>query len=105
MTDEYTKREAANEALLEDFGEHQAGFYSGLEIARSIIASLPAADVRPVVRGEWMEEINRTRSYKFVCSACYKTAYDPQPTRSVGWVKRCRYAFCPNCGAVMKEAE
>ena len=66
------------------------------------IAQLPAADVRPVVRGEWLEEINRTRSYKFVCSACCKTAYDPQPTRVVGWVKRCRYAFCPNCGAVMK---
>lgn len=63
------------------------------------------ADVRPVVWGEWIEENSRPRSSQFYCSVCHRTAYDPQPTRSVSWVKRCRYAFCPNCGAKMREEQ
>ena len=52
-------------------------------------------------RGEWVEENRRPRSSQFVCSECHRTAYDPQPTRDKAWRKRCRYAYCPNCGAKM----
>ena len=52
-------------------------------------------------RGEWIEENRRPRSSQFVCSECHRTAYDPQPTRDKAWRKRCRYAYCPNCGAKM----
>lgn len=52
-------------------------------------------------RGEWVEENRRPRSSQFVCSECHRTAYDPQPTRDKAWRKRCRYAYCPNCGARM----
>lgn len=51
--------------------------------------------------GEWIEENRRPKSYAFVCSECGRTAYDVQPTRGE-WPKRCRYAYCPNCGARMK---
>lgn len=53
-------------------------------------------------RGEWVEENRRPRSSQFVCSECHRTAYDPQPTRDKAWRKRCRYAYCPNCGAIME---
>ena len=53
-------------------------------------------------RGEWIEENRRPRSSQFVCSECHRTAYDPQPTRDKAWRKRCRYAYCPNCGADMR---
>lgn len=53
-------------------------------------------------RGEWGEENRRPRSSQFVCSVCHRTAYDPQPTRDKAWRKRCRYAYCPNCGAKME---
>ena len=52
-------------------------------------------------QGEWVEENRRPRSSQFVCSECHRTAYDPQPTRDKAWRKRCRYAYCPNCGAKM----
>ena len=53
-------------------------------------------------RGEWTEENRRPRSSQFVCSVCHRTAYDPQPTRDKAWRKRCRYSYCPNCGANME---
>lgn len=56
-------------------------------------------------RGEWVEENRRPRSSQFVCSECHRTAYDPQPTRDKAWKKRCRYAYCPNCGAKMMEVQ
>ena len=56
-------------------------------------------------RGEWIEENRRPRSSQFVCSECHRTAYDPQPTRDKAWRKRCRYAYCPNCGADMRKME
>lgn len=60
-------------------------------------------DAVPVVRGEWIEENTRPRSGVFYCSSCHRTCYDIQPTRLKGWTKRCRYAFCPNCGADMRK--
>ena len=56
-------------------------------------------------RGKWVEENRRPRSSQFVCSECHRTAYDPQPTRDKAWRKRCRYAYCPNCGADMRKME
>ena len=51
-------------------------------------------------RGKWIEENRRPRSMMFYCSECHRTAYDPQNHR--GGRKRCRYAYCPNCGAEMR---
>lgn len=69
-----------------------------LDAAAAIEALLPK-------RGEWIEENRRPRSSQFVCSECHRTAYDPQPTRDKAWRKRCRYAYCPNCGADMRKME
>ena len=61
------------------------------------IKALPSAERH----GKWIEENRNPRSWSFYCSVCHQTAYDVQPTRINGWVKRCRYAWCPNCGARM----
>lgn len=53
-----------------------------------------------VKHGEWMPENRRPKSWSFYCSECKRTAYDPQNHHS-DVPKRCRYAFCPNCGARM----
>lgn len=95
---EYIEREAA----LAQFDDSSSAIPE--KWARIRIEEIPAADVVPVVRcGEWVEENTRPRSSQFYCSVCHRTAYDPQPTRSVGWVKRCRYHYCPNCGALMNK--
>lgn len=52
--------------------------------------------------GEWIEANTRPRSAQFYCSVCHRTCYDIQPTRDKAWTKRCRYQFCPNCGAMMR---
>ena len=66
-------------------------------------AAIEALQAQLPKRGEWIEENRRPRSSQFVCSVCHRTAYDPQPTRDKAWKKRCRYAYCPNCGAKMEE--
>ena len=62
----------------------------GYDFAIRQIESIPAADVRPVVRGKW-RKIGKN-SCIFVCSACDKTF--PYKTN-----------FCPNCGADMRAEE
>lgn len=59
--------------------------------AKSEFQALPAADVRPVVRGKWIDGF---------CSACHTEAITEW--NDVGG----EYAlsnFCPNCGADMRE--
>lgn len=74
---------------------YEHGYADGMAEAK---AQLPK-------RGEWIEENRRPRSSQFVCSECHRTAYDPQPTRDKAWRKRCRYAYCPNCGEKMEVQE
>ena len=61
---------------------------------RRRLACIPAADVRPVVRGKWVKYAPHN-SDMMTCSECEKywlldgDQYD--------------YHFCPNCGADMRE--
>lgn len=64
------------------------------------IDNAPTVDAVERKRGEWIEENRRPKSMMFYCSECHRTAYDPQNHH--GGQKRCRYAFCPNCGADMR---
>lgn len=55
------------------------------------IDSIPAADVRPVVRATWRRYSPFTDTYE--CSNCGEQVID----------KQFRTNFCPNCGADMRE--
>lgn len=65
-----------------------------------LLTVAPTVDAVERKRGRWIEENRRPKSMMFYCSECYRTAYDPQNHHSGR--KRCRYAFCPNCGADMR---
>ena len=60
--------------------------------AARAIDSIPAADVRPVVRGRWIE----TKT-GFHCSVCKSKA---KGTKDGALLSN----FCPNCGAMMEKS-
>ena len=92
MTD-YISREAANEACREAVRRYPNSFYNGIEAARDAIRKLPAADVRPVARGKWIERHTNTESP----NVCYFSSCCGFPSWYGKW------NFCPNCGADMRE--
>lgn len=70
----------------------------------ALFCSVPAADVRPVVRGKWHSRFyyrESTKSYDCemrVCSECgSEWSYDAETGLS-------DFNFCPNCGAMMEES-
>ena len=107
--DEYISRQAVFDAFNEldyDISSNQTfdnlyGHYGfSEETVNRTIGNIPAADVRPVVRGHWIpkyEEIYRKENIfehklfpdYFVCSICGRAEIKQEP-------------FC-NCGAYMRE--
>ena len=77
-------------------------FIGGCETYREWLESLPAEDVRPVVRGEWNAEIDHrygVDNWRFYCSKCGFVEVHAY----FDWK---RHNYCPNCGADMrKEAQ
>ena len=61
------------------------------------INSIPAADVEPVVRGEWQEFDTDMNAYS--CSSCN----EPQMFIE-GNPEQNQYSFCPHCGAHMERS-
>ena len=105
---QYIERALANDALI------NSGIVGNdLEKAVNAICSVPAADVAPVVRGEWEKTHRHTNSYRKY------TGFDEMGEEHTiivheeleyDWLK-CPYCgasaadnfqnFCPNCGAKM----
>ena len=86
----YIEREALRDALYEADAITMKGI--------AIINQFPAADVAPVVRGEWVlvgtNEHDYETSVEEKCSLCgrYVYRYDTEPQDN----------YCPNCGAKME---
>lgn len=73
---EYIEREAVLEIVKRTSGDHAAAW--------SAIRQLPAADVAPVVHGEWVD-----RDGKSWCNVCHASNKQYKPP------------YCPHCGAMM----
>ena len=86
---EYIDREAANLAFAEQ------GF--DWDKAKQALASVPAADVAPVVYGHW---IWHEEEFEYECSVCH-CRFDYNHTFEI-FDHGFQYAnYCPNCGAKM----
>ena len=77
---DYIEREALK-AVFEEDGHLSA-------YVEEMIDSIPAADVRPVVMGRWIDTDNYYQRWK--CSVCDSHTRDARPP------------FCSNCGADMR---
>ena len=97
---EYIEREAA----IKEFSNNGSNFVYGKQQCKAIVSRLnaiPAADVRPVVRGTWQQRhyeggiLDGTNVDK--CSACGWERVIGDTRLKVG------FRFCPNCGADMRE--
>lgn len=92
MTD-YISREAALNAIkFAELGEEYA-----------VVELLPAADVRPVVRGEWVETIEQNGWEDVRCATC--SACGDSYVLDEWGIDDLKglFNFCPNCGADMRK--
>lgn len=86
MMPKYIDCEAANLALAEQ------GF--DWAKAKQALASVPAADVVPVVHGKWIKRGYVCGDYEWECSACHETEWKGLSGADV-------MRFCMFCGAKM----
>lgn len=64
------------------------------------VATIPAADVRPVIRGEWIKQEPYNQNY-WKCSNCGETNKYAYRDGDVT-IYELQDFFCPNCGADMR---
>lgn len=99
--DDYISREMALEAISEECkvcgpsGNCPFIMNCWIKQHRKALLNVPAADVRPVVRGRWnvvsFRNVRTGVLKKCVCSVCsFTETYFKEPN------------FCPNCGADMR---
>ena len=80
---EYIEREAFLDAI-----ERGKKYQQDADDIAEMLQNFPAADVRPVVMGRWIDTDNYYQRWK--CSVCDSHTRDARPP------------FCPNCGADMR---
>lgn len=93
---DYISREVA----IEQFRKEIDGGYVLDNDAQTtrILKSIPAADVRPVVRGKWIDRDDKYYGWNmWACSACGEEFVLTEGTPDMN-----DYHFCPNCGAKME---
>lgn len=87
---EYISREAAKECVKEHYDD-------AIIIA---LDKIPAADVRPAVRGKWIDRDDKYYGWNmWGCSACGEEFVLTEGTPDMN-----EYHYCPNCGAMMEES-
>lgn len=104
---EYIEREAAIDLLKEMRKDGKAIPWEGKDIFNAL-RKLPAADVRPVVRGKWekaedFDEYGGGRYVEWTCSECFRKVKGGWAVRDSHIDEKPRENFCPNCGADMRE--
>ena len=95
---DYIERDAALERIreyIEEYGwtvdEHgwHTEKWCAMKEAEDVLESIPAADVKPVVRGKWQHWTENVAMPYFTCDNCGFGSLDT-------------HNYCPNCGADMR---
>ena len=94
---EYIEREAARKLACKICGDCDGGV-DVCQFRDLDVDAIPAADVRPVVRGKWKVSLHKTY-YDVSCSVCgINSFFQVDEKDSVSYAN-----YCPNCGADMRE--
>ena len=90
--DDYISREAAIKEFCDDCMDREWCKSNGESCSRiKNINAVPAANVRPVVRGKWNHDGSDWKN-RFICDQCgYKWFFEAEEAN-----------FCPNCGCAME---
>lgn len=95
--EEYIRRDKLYNNLIwlakYQIGERQQGILGCAETVRMC----QAADVAPVVHGQWVTPHWHNSDYCYNCSKCGGEAMH----REYQWARNGIYPICPNCGAKM----
>ncbi len=96
---EYIDRESLLREFdeLEPYEEYESEHALWLDMRMEVI-NAPAADVAPVVHGQWITEFDDLGWLKHTCTVCGYTKRTDVHV-SLGW------NYCPNCGARMDGGE
>ena len=112
--DDCISREAVEQFAREQKVKETGAFSKGLNKGMNIIISalrdghtIPAADVRPVVRGKWekhedFDTYGGGRFVEWVCSECDKRLRGDWVIRNSHIEETPTENYCPNCGADMR---
>lgn len=92
---EYIDRQKAIEQIKAEWAKLPLTETTGFGILMRVLKSIPAADVRPVVKARWVY----TDMSRLVCSNCRNPV--AFALKDDGWHHG---DFCPNCGAWMEES-
>lgn len=100
MTD-YISREAAIDAIWKPEVRPNDLIFDALRRAcEEEVKHIPAADVRPVVRGKWIDRpLDNFRKFESKCSVCGWSGVSNYDS----YVDIFDFNFCPSCGADMRE--
>ena len=97
MDDYISREEITNRLHVYAIAVDKTNTLSG--VFRNIVRDTPAADVRPVVPARWIPRDIYHNEGNYKCSNCNQPCYVPE------CMGEPMYAFCPNCGADMREAD
>ena len=100
--DEYIDREVAFDAITELAGKAPTrSAYEAVWKSARVLKKIPAADVGPVVHGEWVRPHWRNSNFCYDCSVCGNEVMHQE----YRWRDKKIYPICPWCGARMYRGE
>lgn len=85
-----------------DMQKWDSGCWIRYKVFENCLEQTPTADVKPVVRGEWIDEEYDIGECYATCSVCGEISQGKTEDNGFGY----NYSFsnyCPNCGARMVE--